>query len=395
MPTASLTLKTIEKLQAKLGQQFVVWDTELTGFGVRVSPGGTKTFVFAYRTPGRRKRWKTLGRVGRVALEEARRLARVDTGIVAARQDPLQQTDAARGAFTVRQVAKLWMVSVRARRKPRTADSYQQVLDTHILPRLGRMPMVEITQADAIRLHEALRKTPVQANRVIRTLSSLLTWSMRGNGRYRPLGHNPCFGIELYPETKRTRYLTDTEYARVGKALRTSTLAPAIRAAIELLLLTGARPIEIASLKWAFVDQKSRALRLPESKTGPKTIYLSPAAWTVLKRWPLHAHSPYVFPGTGRKQRGEHLHPSTLTHAWADLRETLDLKDVRLYDARHSYASVGVSEYGLSLPQVGKQLGHSQPSTTQRYAHLHETVAQEHANQIGSSIAAALKKRVR
>jgi integrase len=378
-----------------VGKQYFVWDTTLPGFGVRVSPGGTKTFLFFYRTLSGRQRWKTLGRVGAISLEQARTLAKVDAGVVASRQDPLKQTDAARGAFTLAEIAALWMSEhVQSRRKARTAESYQQALDLHILPLLGRTPIGDISQADAIRLHESLRATPVQANRVLRTLSSLLTWSMRGNGRYRPLGPNPCFGVELYPEAKRTRYLTEAEYARVGRALRTAKIAPGIKTALWLLLLTGARPVEIASLRWSFVDLAGHALNLPESKTGKKTIFLSPAAVAILKRWPVHALSLYVFPGTGRKRKGDHLHSSTLTHAWADLRTAIGLDDVRLYDSRHSYASVAASVHGLSLPQIGKQLGHTQASTTQRYAHLSEAIAQQHAAQIGQTIASALKRRV-
>jgi len=399
MPKGALTQKGIERLMPQGAHAYVYWDTELSGFGVRVSPGGTKTFVFVYRTPAGRQRWKTLGRFGAVPLEQARKLARVDTGIVASDQDPLKHADAARNAFTVKEVAERWMASpLWEQRSARTAESYRQLLDRLILPALGGIPIGEIGQDDAIRLHESLRKTPIQANRAIRTLSSLLTWSMKGKVRYRVLGHNPCFGVELYPENKRERYLTDDEYARIGRALRTTTVAPPIKTAIELLLLTGARPIEIASLQWSFVDWVGSTLKLPESKTGAKTIYLSPDAVRVLKKWPRHAHSLYVFPGTGRgddSRRGDHLHPSTLTHAWADLRGLLGLEDVRLYDARHSYASVAVSAHGLTLPQIGAQLGHSQPATTDRYAHLHDTVAKQHATQVGGSIAAALKKRVR
>lgn len=391
MPRRALTERTLKEIRPKAGRTFVVWDTDLTGFGVRVSGGGAKTFVFVYRTLGGRQRWKTLGRAGEVALEQARRLAKVDTGIVAGRQDPLKQTDDARGALTLATVAERWMTDhISPGRKAKTAAGYQQALDGHIIPMLGNIPMADIGQADAIRLHESLRSTPTQANRVLRALSSLLTWSMRGNGRYRPLGPNPCFGIELYPEQKRTRYLTPSEYAKVGKALRTASIAPGIRTAIQLLLLTGARPVEIASLQWTFIDLKAAALRLPDSKTGPRTIYLSPAAVTIFKRWPRHAHSKYVFPGNDRGTQAGHLHPSTLTHTWADLRSTIDLADVRLYDSRHSYASVAASAHGLSLPQIGKQLGHTQASTTQRYAHLSETAAQEHATQIGTTIAAAL-----
>src|SRR5207344_2848208 len=113
--------------------------------------------------------------------------------------------------------------------------------------------------------------------------------------------------------------------------------------AIELLLLTGARPIEIASLEWAHVDLDQAALRLPDSKTGAKTIHLSTAAVQLLAAWPQWARSPYVFPGTRRGFAG-HLHGSTLSHAWAVLRDAAKLQNVRLYDAcRHSFASMAVS----------------------------------------------------
>ena len=117
----------------------------------------------------------------------------------------------------------------------------------------------------------------------------------------------------------------------------------------------------------------------------------------LLKRWPRFARSPYVFPGNGAARRkGAHLHASTLAHVWADLRTAAKLEDVRLYDAcRHSFASVAVSQHGLSLAQIGEQLGHSQPATTQRYAHLHDDVAKQNATAIGGTIAAALKRRAR
>jgi integrase len=396
MPTKHLNERTIDALTPKAGKQYVTWDVTLKGFGVRVSPAGTKTFVYAYRTPGGRSRWKTLGRAGTVSLDRARRLAKGDAGIVASGADPLKQTDAARGAIVLRDVAERWMAdAILPRRKPTTARNYRQALDAYILPLLGNVPMADVSQADAVRLHESMRKTPTQANRILAALSSLLGWSMKGNGRYRPIGPNPCVGIEKFGEQKRSRYLTAAEYARVGAALRKATIAPGIRTAIELLLLTGARPVEIAGLQWTAVDLPQAALRLADSKTGAKVIHLSPRAVSLLKRWPRHAHSPYCFPGTGHRDRGAHLHPSTLSHTWADLRATIDLKDVRLYDARHSYASVGASSHGLSLPQIGAQLGHSQPATTARYAHLHESVAKQHAEQIGGTIAASLRRRVR
>ena len=121
---------------------------------------------------------------------------------------------------------------------------------------------------------------------------------------------------------------------------------------------------------------------------------MRPRAARPIACWPRWASSPYVFPGTGRGVKGTHLHPSTLAHVWADLRTLAKLENVRLYDAcRHSFASIAISQHGLTLAQIGEQLGHSQPATTARYAHLHDDVAKQHATAIGSTIAAALRKR--
>ncbi len=390
------TERTIDALSPQPGAQYVVWDRELKGFGIRVSPAGAKTFLLKYRLTSGRVRWKTLGRVGTLALDKARREAKDDIGIVARGGDPLAPKDAARDAFTVAIVAQRFLDDyVVPRKKPSTARQYRQVIEQHLVPRLGTVPIADVRAEDAVKLHDRLRATPIQANRVLAVLSKLLSWSMT-KAKYRPAGPNPCHGIEKYAERRRKRYLDADEYSRLGRVLRTAAIAPGPRTALELLLLTGARPAEIVTLQWAHVDLAGAALRLPDSKTGEKTIHLSPPALKLLQRWPRFAHSLYVFPGTGHRVRGEHLHASTLTHIWADLRVAAKLEDVRLYDAcRHSFASVAVSQHGLSLAQIGEQLGHSQPATTSRYAHLHDDVAKQHATAIGTTIAAALTRRPR
>ena len=182
--------------------------------------------------------------------------------------------------------------------------------------------MAVASTADAVKLHYRLAGTPVHANRSIAVLAKLLAWSVQA--KFRAAGPNPCQGIEKYPERKRKRYLTGDEYARLGQALkvaaRDQTIGPAALTATKLLLLTGARPAEIAALEWSHVDLKGAVLRLPKSKTGAKTIHLSPKAVTLLKRWPRWAGSNYVFPGMRRGIPGDHLHGSTLSHAWAVLR---------------------------------------------------------------------------
>lgn len=395
-----LTLTGIADLRPLPGKQYVAWDVEPTGFGVRVSPRGTKAYIFRYRTKAGRVRWATLGRVGgKYSLDQAHDRAYTMRGLVAAGKDPLREIDAARGAITVRVAAGDYLAHVEAKRKPRTYAAYKQIIDSQIAPRLGSLPILDLGSDDVVRLHHALRATPTHANRVVAVLSAFLAWCVKA--KLRPAGPNPCQGIERYRERKRERYLTAEEYARVGQALRDArkagTIASAPLTAIELLLLTGARPAEITALRWADVRLTDALLALPDSKTGAKVIHLSPAAVTLLKKWPRWAGSDFVFPGRRRGLAGEHMHGSTLSHVWEDIREAAGLDDdVRLYDAvRHSYASVGLSQHKLSLAQIGQQLGHSQPATTSRYAHLHHDVARHHAALIGGSIAKALRRRPR
>ena len=396
MSAVRLTKRTIDDLEPVEGEQYVQWDTDIKGFGVRVSPAGAKTFVLKYRLHTGRVRWKTIGRTDKLSVEKARRHAKDDVGIVARGGDPLSDKDAAREAFTVADVAQKFLDEhVEARKKPSTLRLYRLAINSHITPRLGPMPITDVGHVEAVKLHERLRATPILANRVIAVLSKLLAWSMT-KGRYRPAGPNPCHGIEKFEERKRKRYLDASEYARLGRALRTGGIQPGPRTAIELLLLTGARPQEIASLQWAHVDLRGGALNLPDSKTGEKVIHLPPQAVKLLKHWPRHVKSPHVFPGNGRRQKGAHMHPSTLAHVWADLRELAQIEDARLYDAcRHSFASMAVSQHGLTLAQIGEQLGHSQPATTARYSHLHDEVAKQNAKAIGGSIAAALRRKAR
>ena len=154
--------------------------------------------------------------------------------------------------------------------------------------------------------------------------------------------------------------------------------------AIRLLLLTGCRSSEIRTLRWQDVDFDSKCLRLPDSKTGAKVVYLNSAALQVLAGIERHDGHAYVFPG---RKPGTPI--SKLTYYWQNLRKRSDLEDVRLHDLRHTFASFGVG-LGLSLQLVGKLLGHSQITTTQIYAHLADDPVREANERIGEEIAALM-----
>lgn len=375
-------------------RRYTVFDQTLPAFGLRVEPSGVRTFQLSFRVGGR-LRMATLGRLGVVTLDQARREAKKMIGQAAAGIDPLAAKDAAKAAVSVRTAAARWLVEhVEARRKPATQRLYT-LAEGHFSRVLGSIPVDQLATADVTRLHGRFRATPYLGNRVLAALSSLVTWCER-QGLRRP-GPNPCRGIEKFAERGHDRYLTTAEYARLGKAIRDAErrgeIGKASLNAIRLLLLTGCRPSEILTLEWPSVDLRAGVLRLADSKTGEKTIHLPPEAVQLLKRWPRHAGSLFVFPATGRNKRGVHL--VNLAKPWKHLRHAAAIHDVRLYDAcRHSFASVAISRHGHSLSVVGELLGHSQPATTKRYAHLHDDAARVAVSQIGGTIAAALRRKV-
>ena len=207
----------------------------------------------------------------------------------------------------------------------------------------------------------------------------------RSYGISAPTGTNPCRHVKRFREEKRERFLSDIEYQRLGAALKAieadgSETASAI-AAVRLLMLTGCRLSEIQKLRWEHVDLGASELRLPDTKTGAKVVYLGDPAIAVLERIDRRDGNPWVI--AGRKPGG---HLTDLQHPWRRIRARAGLDDVRIHDLRHSFASGGLL-VGEGLPMIGKLLGHTQVQTTARYAHLANDPVKSAANRIASRIA--------
>jgi integrase len=379
--------------------RYVEWDGGIPGFGVRVTPRGAKSFVLTYRLRTGRVRWATLGAVraepegGGLSLDTARDLAQRYLGALADGKDPLRSKDLARDAPTVSHVADRFLKEHVARLKRATQRQYVLAIDRHIRPTLGRVAIADVAPADVLRLHHRLRATPFMANRSLAVLHKLMNWAE--HHEYRPQHTNPCRGIRKYVERPRRRYLTPGEMRRLGTALRIAerwhAISPVALTAIRLLFLTGARPFEILSLQWTHIDLARGELRLPDSKTGEKTILLNTPALTILQAWPHYASSPYVFPGEGHGAR-KGKHRVNLADAWAWIRNRARIPDVRLYDLRHSFASVAISG-GQTLPMVGALLGHTQAATTLRYAHMMDNPLRTASEATASTIAEAMAPR--
>src|SRR5215471_4247279 len=199
----------------------------------------------------------------------------------------------------------------------------------------------------------------------------------------RPDGSNPCRHVEKFTEKKRERMLSPAELARLGDAAYDGS--PYAVAAFKVLVFTGARLGEVLGLQWQWVDFERGEARLPDSKTGAKTIHLPPPALAVLTELPRVAGNPHVIVGG---KPGAAL--VNLEKPWHAIRKAAGLDDVRIHDLRHAFASVGVAS-GMGLPIIGQMLGHSQPQTTARYAHLASDPVKAAAAAVASKIAAAME----
>jgi len=382
-----LTTRLVQQLSAE-GDQFV-WDDQVPGFGVRCR-AGQKSYVLQYRVMGgrgARQRRVTLGRVGALPLDDARVLSQEYLRGVRYGQDPAGARQALRQAPSVQDLAERYLSEhADLKKKPRSAEMDHVNLRRHVLPVLGTARVGTLTRADVARLHHGMRGTPGAANRVLALLSKMCAlaeqWGLRDPGT------NPVKGIERYRESRRERHLSPVELGRLGEVLRRVELerteSPSTVVLVRLLLLTGARLGEVLGLCWESIDWQAGSVRLDDSKTGPKTLYLSDPAKAVLAGMPRQEGNPWCLPGR--------VHGRPLVNPqkpWRRIRTQAGLDDVRLHDLRHTYAAVA-ARGGLSLPMIGALLGHSEPQTTQRYAHLVGNPVQAAAEQVGEAVKAAL-----
>ena len=218
------------------------------------------------------------------------------------------------------------------------------------------------------------------ANRCLALLSKMFnlaeTWGWRQEHS------NPVRLVAKYPESESHRFLSDDELSRLAATLhqcdQDGSVSPQVTAAIRLLLLTGARLSEILTLRWNYIDQRGGFLNLPDSKAGTRVVFLNEQATAVLASIEPVPGNPYVITGA---VEGQHL--VNLQKPWRKLRKMAGLEDVRIHDLRHSFASIAASG-GASLPMIGQLLGHSQVSTTKRYAHLTAQPVREVNEKVGS-----------
>jgi integrase len=353
------------------------FDAGLTGFGVRVSPQGVCTYIAQGRSRGKKVR-KTIGRYPLMSPEAARNIARAY----------LTEVHAAGKSKAIKRVRASialdqWIAEHGPKLGQRTRDDYIKIIEKQLRPALGQRIVEDIERDDLAKMHQDRGATPRRANYELAVARAFFNWAE--GAQLRPPGANPTKRIKAYAENKRERFLSEAEVAAVARALEVTSKAGHIGlfavAALRLLMLSGARRGEVTTLRWAEIDFQRRCIFLTKSKTGRKPVFLSQPALDLLNGLPRVKDNPYVFVGN---VPGEHYRD--LHRAWGKVRIEAGLREVRLHDLRHSFASYGAAA-GLSLPMLGALLGHSVPATTARYAHLAAHPIAEANERIGEHIA--------
>ncbi len=395
-----LTRRLVESAPLGDADRFL-WDSEVVGFGVKITPAGARTYVLQYRHAGRSRRFTIGGHGSPWTADTARDRARQLLGQVAGGDDPQVRKGLARRDLTVAELCDLYLEVGLATRKPSSVASSRADIENHIKPLLGsrRANLIEAQDVDQFLVDVArgrtarVSKTGKQrglsrvrggkgaANAAVATLSAAINFGIRRRVRL----DNPAQGVRKYPEKKLGRFLSPAELGRLGEALAAAEAlgveSPYAIGAIRALVLSGCRKNEMLTAQRSYLDVHNSCLRLPDSKTGAKIVHLGEAAVAVLLALPEVVGNSYLFPGRDGEGRLVHLQSS-----WERIRAAAGLRDVRIHDLRHAFASLGAAG-GDSLLVIGALLGHRSAKTTARYAHLSDHPLKDAAARISSEAA--------
>ncbi|MCY4319781.1 MAG: site-specific integrase [Alphaproteobacteria bacterium] len=371
MAKITLTASRMEALKPRKAT-YDIRDTRLRGFGVRVLPTGRKQFFVQCQYRGERV-WKIVGDAMTMDISEAR--AAAAEMLVAIRRGeeapaaPDETLFEAVAETAFRRHERLW--------KRGTLIVNRSYLRNQLLPHFAGRPVADIDRQEIRHWFTRLWATPVAADRSMPILSVIMKEAERMG--LRPEGSNPCRGIKRYRRKGRERFLSDDELRRLSKQLAAHEVRwPGQVAVIRLLLLTGCRKSEILTLQWS--DYRAGNLFLRDSKTGPRTVWLSGPARRVLDG--IGRNGRWVFPVL----RGDRARSITwLEQFWTRVRAEAELGDVHLHDLRHSVASLALRR-GETVLAIGKLLGHRRPETTLKYVHFADAMLHDAAETVGAAL---------
>lgn len=363
----------------------------VSGFGVRTTAAGVKSFVLTYRFRGASRRF-TIGRLGAHTVASARERAGELRRMIDEGRDPLEERIADREAPLMSELFDRYLEEHAAvHKKPRSYDEdwglihggsrgadgkaskpYHGTLGHHF----AKMQVVAVSREHVMKFHGGLKATPYRANRAIALLSKAMNlaevWGLR------PENSNPCRHVQKFKEEKRSRFLDGDELGRLGTALSSANLDTAVVAAIRFLVFTGCRVSEALGLRWADVDMKRGTARLVDAKAGARDVQLPAPALAGLSE--LSRKTDLLFNG---------LTYSSLDRAWRRIRDDAGLEGVRLHDLRHTTGTYAGAA-GFNAFDIRDLLGHKTLSMTGRYVEKYADRLKHASGVVAGQIAAAM-----
>lgn len=361
-------------------------DSSVPGLGILALGSGVQTWYLRYREQGGKQRTQKIGRADVINRAAARREALKVLSEVAQGRAPMAARQEARKGDTVAGLLELMKARHYPTLRATTADAYERMWNLHVIPAIGTKLVKNVERRDVLDLLDG--KKPVMRNRLLQSLRAAFNkaelWQLR------PEGGNPCNKIEKLAERIRKRYLSDEERQRLIAALdamATTPLRGRFAQLVRLLMLTGCRVGEVCRGRWEWIDEKAAVMVVPveRHKTGEQTgeervVHLSPAAILILRELRLKSNSPWIIAGDGDSYLVGYQ------KLWNELMVIAKIKNLKVHDLRHDYASVALTKAGLTLPQVGRLLGHASPATTDRYAHLTDDGARDMAKRVADQL---------
>ena len=387
MPKAALTRSFVERATCNPGRAKVdYFDSDQRGFMLEVRQSGGKTFYQRYTDERGRERQYKIGPADAITLDQARKKARVVLAQAVLGDDPQARRRELREIPTLAELVRdRYLPHVQAYKRSWKTD--EAVFRVHILPVLGARHLDEITGDAVADLMQRMRDKGYASGTINRVLIIIrFIFNLARKWKIPGVKENPTFGLNTAPDVQRDRFLSPEETQRLIASINIDENRSAAQT-IMLLLLTGARRNEVSHAKWDYVDWERRTLLVPISKTGrPRVIALNGRAMALLRAIPKLDDNPYIFPSpiTGRPCPSLHF-------PWTRIKDRAGLDGVRLHDLRHSFASFLVNE-GVSLYVVQGLLGHTQPRTTQRYAHLAQHTLNNAAEVVAQVIGGATQR---
>ena len=379
-----LTKAVIDNSVAK-EKHYFLWDTEIKGFGCQILRGGKKTYAFYYHSPlTRKKAYIKIGCHGNITVDFARNRAKTLSATVASGIDPREEKkekliEEKQSVFFADFFEVFKEKYITREYKGQGTKNNISISKLHILPWFSKKKLEEISSKDIRQFLDSLSHISRTANRCVSLLS--VAFGKAEEWEYLPPRSNPCIGVRKYKENRKQRFLNRLELRRLEESLtqqeKEQPSSYCTVNAIRMLLYTGCREGEILNLKWDNVHQKDYYIYLDDTKVGESARPLNQKVIGVLASMQPKEGNPYVFYG---KVPGKPL-AKTNGVTWKKVLKRAEIKDFRIHDLRHSFASFALKE-GVDLYTVSKLLGHKNIATTTRYAHLELGHLKEATNKV-------------